>query len=66
MRAPEFLTADGRILLVQSSLSDVDKTLEMFDETKLKTGVAAEVKFPFETIALIEAKRASADSSFSS
>jgi release factor glutamine methyltransferase len=64
--APEFLTADGRILLVQSSLSDVDKTLEMFDETKLKTRVAAEVKFPFETIALIEAKRASADSSFSS
>lgn len=55
--APEFLTVDGRILLVQSSLSDIDKTLEMFDEMGLKAKVVAEVKFPFERIALIEAKR---------
>jgi len=57
MGAPEFLTIDGRILLVQSSLSDIDKTLERFDETGLKARVVAEVKFPFERIVLIEAKR---------
>jgi len=57
--APEFLTVDGRILIVQSSLSDIDKTLERFDETGLKARVIAEAKFPFEKIALIEAKHAS-------
>jgi len=57
MNAPAFLTVDGRILLVQSSLSDIDKTLEMFDEKGLKAKVVAEVKFPFERIAFIEAKR---------
>jgi len=54
--APEFLTADGKILLVQSSLSDIDKTLERFDETSLKARVVAEVEFLFEKIALIEAR----------
>jgi release factor glutamine methyltransferase len=55
--APEFLTVDGRILLVQSSLSDIDKTLKKLEEMSLKARVVAEVKFPFEEIALIEAKR---------
>jgi len=59
MDAPEFLTVDGRILLVQSSLSDIDKTLERFDEAGLRARAVAEVEFPFERIALIEAKRAS-------
>jgi len=54
--APEFLTVDGQILLVQSSLSDIDKTLERFDETGLGARVVAEVEFPFEKIALIEAR----------
>jgi len=60
--APKFLTVDGRILIVQSSLSDIDKTLDKFEETGLKARVVAEVKFPFERIVLIEAKRASAAS----
>jgi len=55
--APEFLTVDGRILLVQSSLSDIDETLERFDEAGLKARVVSVVKFPFERIVLIEAKR---------
>jgi len=63
MDAPKFLTVDGRILLVQSSLSDIDKTLERFYETGLKARVVAEIKFPFERIALIEAKRASSGAS---
>ena len=54
--ALEFLKADGKILLVQSSLSDIDKTMERFDETGLKARIVAEVKFPFEKIALIEAR----------
>jgi release factor glutamine methyltransferase len=54
--APKFLTCDGRILLVQSSLSNIDKTLERFDEAGLKARVAAEAKFSFEKIVLIEAK----------
>ncbi|MDH5664428.1 MAG: class I SAM-dependent methyltransferase [Candidatus Bathyarchaeota archaeon] len=54
--APEFLTVDGQILLVQSSLSDIDKTMDRFDETGLGARVVAEVEFPFEKIALIEAR----------
>jgi release factor glutamine methyltransferase len=56
INAPEFLTTDGKILLVQSSLSDIDKTMERFDETGLIARVVADVKFPFEKIALIEAR----------
>ena len=56
INAPEFLTTDGKILLVQSSLSDIDKTMERFDETGLKTRVVTKVEFPFEKIALIEAR----------
>ena len=57
MDAPEFLTDDGRILLIQSSLSNINKSIERFSEAKLKSRVVAEVKFPFERIALIEAKK---------
>jgi release factor glutamine methyltransferase len=53
--ALEFLKADGKILLVQSSLSDINKTLERFDEMGLKARIVAESKGPFEKIALIEA-----------
>ena len=53
---PNFLLTGGRILLVQSSLSDLNRTFKMFNETGLKTTVIGEVKFPFETIILVEAK----------
>jgi release factor glutamine methyltransferase len=55
--APNFLADGGRILLVQSSLSDVNQTLEMFKEKNLQELVVAHVKVPFESIVLIEAKR---------
>jgi release factor glutamine methyltransferase len=54
---PKFLTDEGRILLIQSSLSDVDKTLELFRKRKLEAFVVARVKVPFESIVLVEAKR---------
>ena len=54
--APQFLADKGRILLVQSSLSDVDRTLKMFNEMNLDATVVAHVKVPFENIVLLEAK----------
>lgn len=53
---PNFLLAGGRILLVQSSLSDLNRTFEMFNEIGLKATVIKEVKVPFETIILVEGK----------
>jgi release factor glutamine methyltransferase len=55
--APRYLVAKGRILLVQSSLSDVNKTIKMFNELKLRARVVSKLKFSFESIMLIEAKR---------
>jgi len=57
MDAPNFLAAGGRIQLVQSSLSDVNQTLKMFSERKLRAMVVAQVKVAFESIVLVEAKR---------
>lgn len=55
--APHFLEKSGRILLVQSSLSNVNRTLEMFSERNLHAKVVAQVKVAFETIVVVEAKR---------
>ena len=57
MDAPNFLAAGGRIQLVQSSLSDVNRTLKMFSDMNLRAMVVAQVKVPFENIVLVEAKR---------
>jgi len=54
--APRWLEEGGRILLVQSSLSDINRTLEMFIELNLRVMVVAQVKVPFESIVLVEAK----------
>lgn len=56
INSPKVLTENGKILLIQSSLSDIDKTLEMFSEKKLLARVIAKVKVPFEDIVLVEAK----------
>jgi release factor glutamine methyltransferase len=55
--APNFLAAVGKILLVQSSLSNVNRTIEMFGELGLRATVVAQVKVAFENIVLVEAKR---------
>jgi release factor glutamine methyltransferase len=57
MDSPNFLAAGGRIQLVQSSLSDVNRTIEMFAELDLRAMVVAQVKVAFESIVLVEAKR---------
>jgi release factor glutamine methyltransferase len=57
MDAPNFLAAGGRIQLVQSSLSEVNRTIEMFYELDWQAMVVAQVKVAFENIVLVEAKR---------
>jgi release factor glutamine methyltransferase len=52
-----YLREKGRILLVQSSLSNINKTLHKFREAGLKTRILAEKKAMFETIVLIEAQK---------
>ncbi len=51
------LKKNGRILLLQSTLTNVGLTIQKFEEYHLKANVKAESKLPFfETIILIEAK----------
>ena len=56
VEAPKHLIADGRILLVQSTLSDVKQSLWMFAEEGFDAKVVAENKVSFETIVVIEAR----------
>ncbi len=56
--APEHVKVGGRILLVQSTLSDVEETLATFAEQGFEAKVIAEQKVAFETITVIQAKKA--------
>jgi release factor glutamine methyltransferase len=53
--APSFLTENGKILLVQSSLSDEEMTRKMFSQKKMKVQIIAQIKVSFEKIVLLEA-----------
>jgi len=53
--APHYLKRRGKILLVQSSLANIDETLEKFREVDLGAKVIAESKVAFETIIVIQA-----------
>ena len=56
-QAAVHLKNNGRILLLQSTLTNVDLTIQRFKEHHLKATVKANSKLPFfETITLIEAK----------
>jgi len=55
LSAPRYLKTDGRILLVQSTLSDVDETLEKLNSQGLNTSIVGQTKVAFETITLIRA-----------
>ncbi len=55
--ALRYMSENGRILLVQSSLSDVEETLNKLRETELEARILAEKRFMFETIVLIEARK---------
>ncbi|MDH5690699.1 MAG: hypothetical protein OEY81_04665, partial [Candidatus Bathyarchaeota archaeon] len=56
--ASKYLKENGRILLMQSTLSDVDKTLLGFEENGLRANTVAKRALPFfETIVLVKAER---------
>lgn len=56
--APKYLKKDGRILLMQSTLSGVDETLRRFEESGLRTSIVVKRALPFfETIVLVKAER---------
>ncbi|MCL2475504.1 HemK2/MTQ2 family protein methyltransferase [Candidatus Bathycorpusculum sp.] len=53
----EYLTSSGKVLLMQSTLTGVEKTLSGFNQQGLSACVTAERSLPFfETLTLIEAK----------
>lgn len=54
--APKYLRSDGEILLMQSTLSDVKRTLDRFRQKGLEVEIIAEQDLPFfEKIVLIRA-----------
>jgi len=54
---PRYLKRAGRVLLMQSTLSDVDETLRRFEKCGLKASVVAKCDLPFfESIVLVEAE----------
>jgi release factor glutamine methyltransferase len=55
LQAPSYLMKGGRILLVQSTLSDVEKTVQKLGERRFCVRVLAKEKVAFETIVVIEA-----------
>ncbi len=54
---PRYLSESGRILLVQSSLSNVEETMNKLRKKGLEARILSEKSFMFETIVLIEARR---------
>lgn len=54
--APKYLKTDGRIFLVQSTLSDVGETMWTLKKARLRANIIAEEKVAFETIVVIEAR----------
>lgn len=56
-KASTHLTRSGRILLVQSNLSNIGETVKRFSHHKLHAAIVDEKKLDFEKIVLIEAGR---------
>jgi release factor glutamine methyltransferase len=55
LQAPSYLKKGGKILLVQSTLSDVEETTQKLRERQFCVRVLAQDKVAFETIVVIEA-----------
>lgn len=55
-RAPSYLRKDGRIMLVQSTLSNVDETMNKLKRKGLRASILARKKVEFETIVVIQAE----------
>jgi 16S rRNA (adenine1518-N6/adenine1519-N6)-dimethyltransferase len=57
--APNHLKEGGRILLVQSSLSNIDETMQKLEEARFRVNVIAERKVAFERIVVVKAEKCS-------
>ncbi len=51
-----YLTETGEVFLLQSSLNDVDRTLERFNDQDFTAEVVAEEKIPWERLVVIHAQ----------
>jgi release factor glutamine methyltransferase len=60
--APNYLKENGRILIVQSTLSNVQRTLMRFRDIGVDAKILAEKKVAFETIVVIQASHLSKQS----
>lgn len=56
-QAPRFLMEKGKIVLVQSTLSNIDESMRKLEEEGLSAVIVAEKKVAFETIVVIQAER---------
>ena len=54
--APRYLMEKGKIVLVQSTLSNVDETIRKLGEEGLSAVIVAKKKVAFETIVVIQAE----------
>ncbi|MDH5266539.1 MAG: class I SAM-dependent methyltransferase [Candidatus Bathyarchaeota archaeon] len=56
-QAPRYLMEKGKIVLVQSTLSNVDETIQKLEREGLRVVIVAKKKVTFETIVVIQAER---------
>jgi len=54
-QVPDYLERNGKVLMVQSSLSGLERTLELFKEKGLNASIKKELKSSFESIQVVEA-----------
>lgn len=55
LQAPSYLGKDGRVFLVQSTLSNTEETIQKLEENGFRVRVVAQERFAFETIVAMEA-----------
>lgn len=56
-QCPQYLEAEGRLLLIQSSLSRLDQTRQILNQQFYESRVKAKKKFFFEQLLLFEAQK---------
>ncbi|MDY6778103.1 MAG: HemK2/MTQ2 family protein methyltransferase [Candidatus Nanohaloarchaea archaeon] len=56
-KAPAYLTEEGLFLLVQSSVSDTDATLERLEERDMHASIAGRKKVSWEEIVVVKASK---------
>jgi len=54
---PDYLTENGRVYLVQSSITGIEETLRLFRKAGLRAEVAAKRHLFFEDIVVVQARR---------